>query len=139
MALVNYDLKEMHFKRNAIKKQKIDVKSAPKINEIKQSKMKMNDKPLLEIDFTFETKYEPEVGEISISGVILYSSEKSDEILKEWEDNKKIKSEHAVDILNSIFRVSLTKIAALSDYFKLPPAFIKFPVVKTEDQSKYIG
>ena len=111
----------------------ISVNSTPIIKDIEESKAgPAGIKNIITVQFEFKTIYEPNIGNISLSGELLYQTDKIKDILKEWKKNKRLPSEVAVPILNAIFRRCLSKIISLSEDLQLPPP-IRFPVVKQKE------
>ncbi|MCD6092642.1 MAG: hypothetical protein J7J38_01315 [Candidatus Aenigmarchaeota archaeon] len=111
----------------------ISVNSAPIIKDIEEAKTgPAGIKNIITVQFEFKTIYEPNIGNISLSGELLYQTDKIKDILKEWKKNKRLPSEVAVPILNAIFRRCLSKIISLSEDLQLPPP-IRFPVVKQKE------
>ena len=118
----------------------ININSIPTIQKIEKHGLGMaNLKEALAIDFKFETKYEPKIGNIMIEGRVLYQTDKLDEMLQKWKKEKKLDEAMLVEVLNAIFRKCLVKSVDLSNELSLPPP-IRFPVVKPgKEQKDYIG
>lgn len=110
----------------------ISVSSTPQIKNVKEKELEGIEGKLLLIEFTFTTKYEPEVGEITIEGEILYKPKDIDEVIKYWKKNKKLPDEIAIPILNTLFRKCLTEAVDISEKLQLPPPII-FPTVKPKE------
>lgn len=112
----------------------ITVNSSPKIVSVEKAEI-LDMKDVVRVDFNFTSKYEPEVGEISIDGSLLWRGE-AKKILKMWEDEKKLEPVAGLDILNTIFRKCLARSVMLAEDVRLPPP-IQFPyVVKGEKGEK---
>ena len=114
----------------------IDVNSSPKIDDIERSERDfVGLRDILKVSFTFETKYEPEVGEIIIKGEALYQSDDHNAILNKWKKDKKLDDQLALDVINSLFRRCLTKVIELSEELRLPPP-VQFPVLKPAEKKE---
>ncbi|HLD83481.1 MAG TPA: hypothetical protein VI979_01345 [archaeon] len=110
----------------------VNVNSSPRINAIKMHAGLLGIKNLLSITYSFDTKYEPEVGRLTIEGEVLYASDKAKEILEKWDKEKKLDDDMAVEVLNAIFRRCLAKSVEICSDVRLPPP-MQFPnVVKNE-------
>ena len=112
----------------------ISVNSTPVIESVEKRDVDVSEmKNVLAFKFSYETKYDPDVGRISMTGEVLYHTPKSEEIMKKWTKEKKIDEKIAVQILNAIFRKCVTKTVDLSNELGLPPP-IRYPVVKPKDE-----
>ncbi len=125
-----------------VPKGRINISSSPKIKSIKEIQPPFSNKKALEITFEFVTKYEPNVGEIKIKGVVIYSGDKIKDQLKTWKKEKKLIKEIEVEIKNFLFRKCLGLEITISEQMQLPPP-IMFPHVVAKEQKKpdlsYIG
>lgn len=125
------------FSINSINKRKTNVKeisvsSTPQIKNVKEKELEGIEGRLLLIEFIFTTKYEPDIGEITMEGEILYKPKDIDEVIKYWKKNKKLPDEIAIPILNTLFRKCLTEAVNISEKLQLPPPII-FPTVKPKE------
>ena len=59
---------------------------------------------VVEIDFEFNTNYDPAVGEIKLSGTVIYQGTENvrKEIIKTWKDSKKISKSVEREIVTSL-------------------------------------
>ena len=108
----------------------INVNSSPKIVAVEKADV-LDMKDVLRIKFDFVSKYEPAVGEIALSGTLLWRSSDAKKVLKAWEDEKKLETKAAVEILNAIFRKCLAKALVLAEDVRLPPP-VQLPVVRAK-------
>jgi hypothetical protein len=108
----------------------INVNSSPSIKNIIKK-----DVPILEaggviaIDFTFDIKYDPKIGEINFEGEVLYKTDKAESIVKAWKKEKKIDANITVEVLNSVLRKCMSKAIDIANELRLPPP-MQFPTVK---------
>ncbi|NOR85196.1 hypothetical protein GQ473_03695 [archaeon] len=113
-------------KLNAEKKTGINVKNintTPKIVNVKKSKLngvgsKMD---VLTIGFEFKTEYTPNAGTIDITGDIIYTSDKIEEINNSWEKDKKLPPKTQIEIINHLFKNVSIKALNISDMLRMPP------------------
>ena len=113
----------------------VNVNSSPRITNMERKDVGFGVKDAIAAEFVFETKYEPDVGSIVIKGDVIYQTDKADKILQRWKKDKKVEDEAAVEILNAIFRKSLTAAINFSNELRLPPP-IQFPVVQPKSPSQ---
>lgn len=81
-----------------------------------------DDKGFLKIDYTLLINYREDIGRIEISGEVIYSDTKQicEEVLKEYEANKKIPDQINALILRYCFEKSLVKSLSVADELNLP-------------------
>ena len=89
------------------------------------------------VKFTFKTVYEPKIGDITISGDILYQAADAKTVIKHWKDKKTIDPQLYLEVTNTILRKCLVKAVSLADELRLPQP-VSFPMVvpKQEDAKK---
>ena len=125
----------------------INVNSSPIIIDVEKKSVGLQGvKDVISIEFKFEIEYNMEkkdkkkekIGDITIGGEVFYYTEKDKEMIEKWKKEKRLEDSIAAEILNAIFRRCLTVAIGLSNELKLPPP-IKFPIVKSKEQSEYIG
>ena len=109
----------------------INVNSSPKIENVERSSVDLL-KDILAVDFTFTSKYEPDIAEMLMEGQVLYQTDKAKDVLNLWKKEKKLDDAVALDVLNAIFRKCLTRAVDLSAELRLPPP-VQFPVVKPKE------
>jgi len=112
----------------------ISVNSSPKIINISKADV-LDMKDVLRVEFNFTSKYEPDVGEISVHGNLLWRDHDAKKVLKMWEDEKKLESKAGLEILNTIFRKCLAKAVVLAEDVRLPPP-VQFPMVRAQKAEK---
>ena len=117
----------------------IKINSTPRILDVKETKVP-DVKKAFSVHFEFVTRYDPELGEIKMTGDILYTADAKSKITDAWKKNKRLPQNVEIEILNHLFRHCLLKIANIAQDLQLPPP-IRFPVVKPKEEasSSYIG
>jgi hypothetical protein len=130
MTVLGIRFREISAKRQGGKvTPKIKVNSVPKITGVSEKELPMIARKTLSVDFDFVTEYDPDIGNIRMSGEVYYVTEKDKEVLKSWKSKKELPEDMRVDILNHLFRACLLKIANLADDLQLP-APMAIPRVK---------
>jgi hypothetical protein len=112
----------------------ITVNSSPVIKNLSEKEINVPGiTSALLVEFDFNTVYEPKLGQIKISGELLFTDSNSKKIVDEWKKNKKILNDVGVPLMNAIFRRCLTKAIALSEDLQLPPPIVFPTIVHTDD------
>ena len=108
-------------KKNPIKG-KVTVNSDIKIESVEESKLTI-DKPCLKINFQFDIKYNPNVGDTSLSGHIFYldTPDKIKDMVKNWKSSKKLPETVSLEVLNAILTKCNIEALILSEKINLPP------------------
>lgn len=135
MPIIAVNLRRIEAINSEKKADNINVNSAPSITKVRKHEKLLGMENIVALDYTFETKYDPDVGKIIIEGDVLYSSDKANEIVKTWETSKKLDDDMAVEVLNAIFRRGLGKAIELSGELRLPPP-MRFPNVVKEEKKE---
>ena len=140
MPIVGFKFESMEARRNkAAAGGEIKINSTPKITSVKEINIPTLKKKALSLGFEFLTNYEPGIGEIKISGEVLYLTDRNAQILKKWKGKKVLPEKMNVEVLNHLFRQCLLKISNLADDLQLPPP-IQLPRVRPKgEQESYIG
>lgn len=141
MAVIGFNINAINARVETAKERKgnVNVNSSPLITGIDKKEIELSGvKDVVAINFQFETKYEPKIGEIMLEGEVLYQSSNSKEIIAKWKKEKRMDDDMAIEVLNTIFRRCLAKAIEISAELRLPPP-VSFPIVKLKDQEEYIG
>jgi len=116
----------------------ITVNSTPKIDSIEKKDIDMPGMDnVINVKFTFKTVYEPKIGDITITGEILYQAADAKAVIKQWKDKKTVDQNLYLDVTNTLLRKCLAKAVMLADELRLPQP-VSFPMVipKQEDAKK---
>ncbi len=140
MPIIGFKFESLEAKRNNTNfGGEIKINSAPKITKVSEINIPSLKKKALGMGFEFITKYDPEIGEIKVTGEVLYMAENNPQILKGWKSKKDLPEKVNIEVLNHLFRHCLLKISNLADDLQLPPP-IQLPKVKPKgEQENYIG
>ena len=114
---------------------KINIKSNLSIQNIKDVKSTIINKPTVIFEFNFTVNYEPEIADINLKGSLLYSTTQDlhKKILDEWK-NKKLADEIKELIFNNILTKCNLKALQLEEEFSLP-YHIPLPRYKVETEN----
>lgn len=117
----------------------IKVNSVPRINEIKEITLSsLGNKKVLSMDFEFVTSYLPKIGEIKLTGDLLYLTEDNKVILNQWQKEKKIPEKPSLEILNYLFKKCLIKVSNIAEDLQLPLP-LPMPIVKPKSDKEKSG
>lgn len=101
----------------------VKVNIAPKINEVRKIALPalgIKD-DVLNISFTFDTTFDPKIGQVMIEGNIIYRTENMKDLLNTWKKKKALPPENQIEIVNHLFRKLTILILQLTDNLGLPP------------------
>ena len=143
MAIVGFNFNRMNAERKGGVKGKINISNNVAIKSIEEhnisiEKSKQNS---LKFKFEFTSKFEPEIGSITLEGDVLLIEEakKAKDILDSWKKDKKVPKDVMTDVLNTILARCNVEAILLSREISLPPP-IPLPKVDNSTQGKeYIG
>jgi hypothetical protein len=107
MAMVGFSFTKVLAERKQIGNQPINIESNIGIIALTEMPVIDSKKTVLKFDFNFVVKYEPNAGNITLSGEIveLYDKEFGSKVLDHWKSNKKIHPE----VIQGVFNTILTK------------------------------
>lgn len=132
MSIIGLSFDSVEAKRDKGQKMLAEMKvnSVPRINSIKEvSVPTIGDKKVLSLAFEFVTNYDPKVGEIKISGDLLYTAKDNKALLKQWDKEKKLPEDTSLEVLNYLFRKCLLKVSSIAEDLQLPPP-LPMPTIK---------
>ncbi|MEM5801846.1 MAG: hypothetical protein QXQ18_00455 [Candidatus Aenigmatarchaeota archaeon] len=146
MPILGYSLKSIVAERKGNPVGRIDISSTPLIKTVEERTVNILGKQTaLGITFEFETEYKPDVAKIKMSGELLFASEDSKKILKDWKKEKKLPEKIDIEIKNFLFRKCLGLGLSISEELQLPPPIL-FPIIipkekqeEKEKKTEYIG
>jgi hypothetical protein len=140
MPIIGMKFDSMEAKReNVPQKGEIKVNSAPKITSAKLLTLPSISKKVLALNFDFVTTYSPDIGEVKISGEILYVHDDNAKILKQWQSKKTLPEHTNIEVLNHLFRQCLLKVANIADDLQLPPPLAIPRVAPKQKEAGYVG
>lgn len=137
--IIAYRITSITAERKEVQASRIDISSTPKIVSVERKKKDLG------IGFEFTIVYNPNMGQIKITGELLYREKSLKEVLDYWKRNGKLSERTDIEVKNFLFRKCLTLGVALSEQLNLPPP-VMFPMLapqkdklKEEDKTTYIG
>lgn len=117
-------------------KKEIKINSTPRITSIKDITISPFNEKVLSMSFEFLTTYTPKIGEIKITGELLYTSDKNKQILAQWKQKKSLPEDASIEILNYLFRRCLLKASVIAEELQLPlPLSLPRIALKKSNQS----
>jgi len=135
MTIIGFNFKEIKVRKEEGVKGKINIKNNVIITDVKEQDLSLGDKSQSALKFVFEfsSKYDPDCGEITLVGDLLFmeSSAKTKEILAGWKKSKNIPKDVMAGILNTVLTKCNIEALVLSQRVNLPPP-IPLPSVKQD-------
>ncbi|MDP4012894.1 MAG: hypothetical protein Q8R00_04800 [Candidatus Nanoarchaeia archaeon] len=122
MPIVGFTFDKISAERQGPLKKGTEIKSDIRLNSVEEAKLSIG-KKCLKINFEFIVDYTPKVGKLLLTGVIFYvTDEKSiPGIIKEWKENKKLREDISLEVLNLVLSKCNIECFSLSDKVDLPP------------------
>ena len=122
--IVGFGFNKISAQKNTSAKGKIDINNNVSIKDVQESDLALGKEKQSVIKFVFEftSKYEPDIGQITIEGELLYLDDpkKTKEILASWKKDKKVPKEMMAGLLNSILNKCNIQALILSQEINLP-------------------
>jgi len=139
MTIIGFNFKEIKVNKKEGVKGKINIKNNVSITDIKEQDLSLGDnsQSALKFIFEFESKYDPDLGEIILRGDLLFmeSAAKTKEILNDWKKSKKVPKDVMGGILNTVLSKCNIEALILSQKVGLPPP-IPLPSIKQEEKAE---
>ena len=133
MTIVGFNFTKIDAEKKDFVKGKININNNVSITKVDEKSLSLGNDKQKVLSFTFEfiSKYNPDIGNISLIGDVLFmdESKKVKEILDGWKKNKKLPKEIMTNILNTILNKCNIQALILSEQVNLPPP-IPFPKVQ---------
>ncbi len=147
--LVGINFDRLIAERRAQKIDKISINNNIRVLNVQESGVvtKQSDKAI-DIQFEFSAKFEPNVGQILITGTAIYvlPKKKTIQVLKEWKKNKKLPDDIVAEVLTALLARANVEAILLAKEVNLPPTIpmpkVEPPRKKSKDKNKdnsYIG
>jgi hypothetical protein len=106
MGIVGFSFKKIFAERTAVSIGKLNIKNNVALIDVAEAELVLGTTKQRGIKFTFEfnVEYEPKVGEMTLTGEILYIGEpkKDDELLKTWKKERKLSKELTQELINTV-------------------------------------
>lgn len=133
MNIINIAFNEISAKKQNPAKGNVNVSNNVKVVSVKESKLNLDTtRKTFEIEFEYLTTYNPDVGSIQLKGRLLgiHQAEQVDELLSQWEKEKKLTNKQAPLYINPIMNKAVLETIILARELELPSP-IPLPNVKT--------
>jgi len=139
MTIVGFNFTSISAEKNDAIKGKVNINNNVSIKDVEEKDLSLgpNKQQSLRFIFEFISKYDPNVGSISLVGDVLFIEEakKIKEIIDGWKKNKKLPKEVTSRVLNTILGKCNVQALILSEQVNLPPP-IPLPKVQVGEAQK---
>ncbi len=139
MAIVGFHFTNINIQKKKVSKGQINIKNNISIKDVKTTELSLGDSKQkgLRFEFEFVSKYEPEVGEMTLEGFVVYMTKNAEEVAKKWKSEKKVSKEIMAPVLNTALGKCQIEGILLSKEINLPPP-VELPKVQF-NKKDYIG
>lgn len=124
MPIVGFGFTKIQVEKQKQPKGKVSINSNVSITNAESYEIKLGDSSQkgIRFEFSFTTKYTPDIANISLTGEVFYmgTEEVTEEVLKEWDENKKVSKKVVVGIMNTILSKCNVQAIVLSHELNLP-------------------
>ncbi len=142
MTIVGFNFTKINAEKSGLPKGKINIKNNVGIKNVEEADLSLGKSKQTGLRFVFEftSSYEPKIGEITLTGEVLYLADEKTvkEILKEWKKDKKVQKDITAAVLNTVLQKSNIQALMLAQDINLPPP-IPLPKVSVANTKEYIG
>ena len=116
---------------------KININNNIAINDVKKHELKLQGQDSLKVEFEFTAKFEPNIGDIIITGdtIIVNQPKKIEEILAQFKKDKRLPADILAQVMNNLLTKCNIEALIIGREVGLPPT-LNMPKVKTEEKSK---
>lgn len=134
MGIIGFNFNKILVERKKMVGGKINISNNVSIRNVEEADLPIKNKDaVLKFNYTFSSKYDPEIGVIEIEGDVLFLEKEEiiQEILKNWKKDRKIQRDVMSIILNAVLNKCNIEALILSRDMNLP-APIPLPKVSDE-------
>ncbi len=143
MPIVGFNFEKVHVEKKNLIKGKVQIKSNVSILNVEEEQLPTGKIKAdgLRFNFSYTVNYEPNIGNISLTGFIYFLDDPKiiKEIAKQWKKDKKISPEITAQIVNTVLLKSTVKALNLSQEVNLPPHLPLPQITQKIDPKNYIG
>lgn len=136
MVIIGFSFTKMNVERKKQVGGKISISNNVSMKDVEEHKLAVGSGKESALRFTFEfnSKYNPEIGLIDLTGEVIYMAEEKQvkDIMKNWKKDKKIPKDIMSNILNNVLAKCNIQALILSQYMNLPPP-IPLPKVQSKE------
>jgi hypothetical protein len=129
IAAINFT--KISAERNSELKGKININNNIVITDIKPLDFKLPNQESVKIEFDFNSKYDPNIGTILITGevVLIEQPKKITEILDQWKKDKQLPEDVLSNVMNNLLTKCNVEAILIGREVNLPPT-LSMPKVK---------
>ncbi len=124
MTIIGFNFRKIVAERSINASGKINIANNVALKKVEEAAVPMGSKKQKALRFTYEfvTKYEPNIGNITIEGDVLYVAEEDvvEKTLKTWKKDKRVDKEILNPLLNTILTRCSIKGLLMSQDLNLP-------------------
>ncbi|MFH1054678.1 MAG: hypothetical protein V1744_01140 [Candidatus Altiarchaeota archaeon] len=132
MTVFNVKLNKLSGERKDKDVKSIEVKANSTLLSMKRGKDKRIGE-YLHVNFSYDVRFEPEIGSIHLEGSMWYTHPKLDTVVSDLKDKIEINNEVIRELSNSVIQESIVEALALSRKLQLPsPMQLPTVTVKAE-------
>lgn len=139
MTIIGFNFTSVSAQKKDAVKGKININNNVSIKNVEEKDLSLgaNKQKSLRFVFEFVSKYDPDIGGITLVGDVIYleDAKKSKEILDEWNKNKKLPKDITGNVLNTVLGKCNIQALILSEKINLPPP-IPLPKVQLGQKEK---
>jgi len=141
MGIVSFVFEKMSAEKTGRITDKVDINHNFNITNVEKTEVVIEGKkPALKLSFDFNVNYEPNIGNISMNGNLVYfdKEEEITKLLAQWKKSKNLSIGITSLVANTILLKSNIKALMLSQEVNLPPQ-IQLPKVVPSESKKVEG
>jgi hypothetical protein len=138
MTIMGINFTKIDVEKKSSPRGKVNISNNVSLTKIEKVKLNFVDdkNEALKMSFHFESKFEPELGYIKLLGDVIFMAQKkkAEELLNQWEKDKKIDTEVMTMVLNNVLNKCNIEALILSKEIGLP-APIPMPKISSIDKN----
>lgn len=135
MPIIGFSFDKINATRAKPLSGKINIKQDVRITSVEKDTVNLvQSEDTVKFGFSFSLNYEPNLGNIDLTGHILYltGSKDAESLIKKWSKDKKLDDERLLlSLLNTVIAKSSVKALTLAQEVNLPP-HLKLPRVASK-------
>ena len=139
MTIMGINFKKMLVERKSSTKGKVSISNNVSVTKVEKVSLNLggDNQQSIKFDFSFKSKYDPQIGTIDLDGEVIYLAQKdqADKIVSEWSKTKKVSPEILTPILNNVLNKCNIQALILSKEMNLP-APIPLPKINPKQEEK---
>ena len=139
MTIMGINFTKIDVEKKSSQKGKVNISNNVSLTNIEKVNLNFVDDKnnALKMSFTFESKFDPDMGYIKLLGEVIFMAEKkkAEDLLKQWEKDKKIEPEVMTVVLNNVLNKCNIEALILSKEIGLP-APIPLPKISAPNKTE---